>query len=141
LETKSKDEATIPIGKLPQIDGTNFAKWKHMMKVYLTGLSLELWNIVCVGFDDFEAFGYLTPRDRCNIKRNAQATSILLSALSAQEYNWVNGLEIAKEIWDTLLIVHEDVDKVKKSKINILIAKLNRFTIFDREGHKRCLID
>jgi hypothetical protein len=22
-----------------------------------------------------------------------------------------------------------------------LIAKLNRFTIFDREGHKRCLID
>jgi hypothetical protein len=43
---------TIPVGKLPQFDGTNFAKWKHMMKAYLTGLSLELWNIVCVGFDD-----------------------------------------------------------------------------------------
>jgi hypothetical protein len=38
---------SIPVGKLPQFDGTNFAKWKHMMKAYLTGLNLELWNIVC----------------------------------------------------------------------------------------------
>jgi hypothetical protein len=105
-----------------------------MMKPYLTGLSLELWNIVCVGFDDPEDFGNLTPRDRRNIKRNAQATSILLSALSAQEYNRVDGLEIAKEIWDTLLIAREGVDKVKKSKINILMVELNRFTIFDGEG-------
>jgi hypothetical protein len=105
-----------------------------MMKVYLTGLSLELWNIVCVGFDDPEYFGNLTPRDCCNIKRNAQATSILLSALSVQEYNRVNGLDIAKEIWDTLLIAPEGVGKVKKSKINILMAELNRFTIFDGEG-------
>jgi hypothetical protein len=83
LETKSKDDITIPVGKLPHFDGTNFAKWKHMMKSRLTGLSLELWNIVCVGFDDPKDFGNFTPRDRRNIKRNAQATSILLSALSA----------------------------------------------------------
>jgi hypothetical protein len=42
LDTKSKDDVTIPVGKLPQFDGTNFAKWKHMMKAYLTNLSLEL---------------------------------------------------------------------------------------------------
>ena len=28
----------IPMGKLPQFDGTNFAKWKHMMKAYLIGI-------------------------------------------------------------------------------------------------------
>jgi hypothetical protein len=84
LDTKSKDDVTIPVGKLPQFDGTNFAKWKHMMKAYLTGLSLELCNIVCVGFDDPEDFGNLTPRDCRNIRRNAQATSILLIALNAQ---------------------------------------------------------
>jgi hypothetical protein len=59
LDTKSKDDVTIPVGKLPQFDGTNFAKWKHMMKAYLTSLSLELWNIVCVGFDDPEDFRIL----------------------------------------------------------------------------------
>jgi hypothetical protein len=89
---------------------------------------------VCVGFDDPEDFGNLTPRDRRNIRSYAQATSTLLSALSAQEYNRVSGLEIAKEIWDILHITHEGVDKVKKSKINILMAELNRFTIFDGEG-------
>jgi hypothetical protein len=127
LDTKSKDDVTIPVG-------TNFAKWKHMMNSYLIGLSLELWNIVCVGFDDPEDFGNLTPHDRRNIRRNAQATSILLSAFNAQEYNCVSGLEIAKEIWDILHIAHEGVDKVKKSKINILMAELNRFTIFHGEG-------
>jgi hypothetical protein len=72
---------------------------------------------VCVGFDDPEDFGNLTPRDRRNIRRNAQATSILLSALNAQEYNHVSGLEIAKEIWNILHIDLEGVDKVKKSNI------------------------
>jgi hypothetical protein len=83
LDTKSKDDVTIPVGKLPQFDGTNFAEWKHTMKAYLTSLSLELWNIVCVGFDDPKDFGNLRPRDRRNIRRNAQDTSILLSALNA----------------------------------------------------------
>jgi hypothetical protein len=72
----------ILAGKLPPFDGTNFAKWKHMMKAYLTGLHPELWNIVCVCFDDPKDPENLTPRDVRNIHRNAQATSVLLSALS-----------------------------------------------------------
>jgi hypothetical protein len=31
-----------------------------MMKAYLIDMSMELWNIVCVGFDDPEDFGNLT---------------------------------------------------------------------------------
>jgi hypothetical protein len=54
--------------------------------------------------------------------------------LNAEEYNHVSGLEIAKYIWDILHNSHEGVDKVKKSKINILMAELNRSTIFDGEG-------
>jgi hypothetical protein len=60
--------------------------------------------------------------------------SILLSSFNAQEYNHVSGLEIAKEIWTILHIANEGVDKIKKSKINILMAELNRLTIFDGEG-------
>jgi hypothetical protein len=40
-----------------------------MKKANLTSLSLELWNIVCVDFDDPKDFGNLTPRDRRNIKK------------------------------------------------------------------------
>jgi hypothetical protein len=59
--------------------------------------------------------------------------------LSSQEYNRVNVLEIAKEIWDTLLVSLDGVDKVKKSKISILMAEFNRFTIFDGKGPQEML--
>jgi hypothetical protein len=32
-----KSYINIPVGKLPHFDGTNFAKWKHLMRAYLTG--------------------------------------------------------------------------------------------------------
>jgi hypothetical protein len=32
----------VPTSKLPRFDGTNFAKWKHMMKAYILGVRLEL---------------------------------------------------------------------------------------------------
>lgn len=32
--------------KLPQFDGTNFTRWKQMMKTYLVGLHQQLWKIV-----------------------------------------------------------------------------------------------
>ena len=28
----------VPAGKLPHFNGTNFAKWKHLMRAYLIGL-------------------------------------------------------------------------------------------------------
>jgi hypothetical protein len=40
----------------------------------------------------------------------------------------------AKKIWDTLHLAHEGVDKVRKAKIDLLMAKLNRFVIIEGEG-------
>ncbi|XP_025822376.1 uncharacterized protein LOC112898224 [Panicum hallii] len=91
--------------------------------------ALEQLSRLKIGFDDPEDPNNLTPRDIRSIHRNAQATSVVLSSLSAEEYNKVIGLEIAKEIWDTLHIAHEGVSKVKKSKIDLLMAQLNRFVI------------
>jgi hypothetical protein len=46
----------------------------------------------------------------------------------------VIGVDVAKQIWDTLHLAHEGVDKVRKVKIDLLMAKLNRFMILDGEG-------
>ena len=32
----------VPMGKLPHFDGTNFAKWKHLMRTYLIGLHPDI---------------------------------------------------------------------------------------------------
>ena len=41
------------------------------------------------------------------IHLNGQATSVLLSALDGDEYNRVIGVDVAKQIWDTLHLAHE----------------------------------
>jgi hypothetical protein len=68
------------------------------------------------------------------IHLNGQATSVLLSALDGDEYNRVIGVDVAKQIWDTLHLAHEGVDKVRKATIDLLMAKLNRLMIMDGEG-------
>ena len=59
---------------------------------------------------------------------------MLLSALDGDEYNRVISVDFAKQIWDTLHLAHEGVDKVRKTRIDLLMSKLNRFVILDGEG-------
>ena len=44
------------------------------------------------------------------------------------------GVDVAKQIWDTLHLAHEGVDKVGTARIDLLMSKLNRFVILDGEG-------
>ena len=75
----------------------------------------------------------LTPEQEQAIHRNAQATSVLLSALSPEEFNKGDGLEEAKSIWDTLQVSHEGTTRVRESKIELLEGKLGRFVMEDDE--------
>jgi hypothetical protein len=49
---------------------------------------------------------------------NSQASTILLASLSREEYNKVQGLKGAKEIWDTLKTVHEG-DEVTERELGL----------------------
>ena len=44
------------------------------------------------------------------------------------------GVDVAKQIWDTLHLAHEGGDKVRNARIDLLISKLNQFVILDGEG-------
>jgi hypothetical protein len=48
-----------------------------------------------------------------------------------EEFNQVNGLDEAKEVWTTLRMAHEGSKPVRKAKIDMLEGQLNRFVIFD----------
>jgi hypothetical protein len=110
------------------------------MRAYLIGLHPGLWEIVCSGFQPTEDLEEPTNKELANVHLNGQATSILLSALDGNEYNRVINVDVAKQIWDTLHLSHEGVDKVRRAKVDLLMAKLNRFVILMEKGHKRCLI-
>jgi hypothetical protein len=42
-----KSFINVPTSKLSHFDGTNFAKWKHLMRAYLIGLHPDIWEVVC----------------------------------------------------------------------------------------------
>jgi hypothetical protein len=104
------------------------------MKMHLISLNSSVWTIVCTCVDfpdededpDFEQFR--------QIHRNAQATSVLLSSLEKDEFDRVNGLEKAKDIWDTLHRAHEGTKPVKKANRQLIEGQLDRFVMLDDES-------
>ena len=65
------------------------------MKMHL--IAVRLWEVVEVGViipidEDRE----ITPKETLNLHQNTQAVSLLVSSLSMDEFNKVNGMESAK---------------------------------------------
>jgi hypothetical protein len=69
---------------------------------------------------------------------NSQATSILLASLCREEYNKVQGLKSAKEIWDVLKIAHEGDEVTKITKCETIKGELGRFFLNKGKSHKPC---
>jgi hypothetical protein len=67
------------------------------------------------------------------IPRNTQASLVLLSSLEKDEFDMVNGLDKAKDIWDTLQRAHEGTRPVKKAKRQLIEGQLDRFVMLDDE--------
>jgi hypothetical protein len=60
---------------------------------------------------------------------NSQATSIFLASLCREEYNMVQGLKNAKEIWDVLKTAHEGNKVTKITKQETIEGELGRFIL------------
>jgi hypothetical protein len=60
---------------------------------------------------------------------NSQATSILLASLCREEYNKVQGLKSAKEIWDVFKTAHEGDEVTKITKREMIEGELGRFVL------------
>jgi hypothetical protein len=91
---------SVPLGKPPVFYGEDYSRWSEMMKYHLTSLHTSIWDII--------EFGAQVPSvgdkdyDEDEVAQiwhfNSQATTILLTSLSREEYNKVQGLKSAKEI-------------------------------------------
>jgi hypothetical protein len=64
---------------------------------------------------------------------NSQATTILLASLSREEYNKVQGLKGAKEIWDVIKTAHEGDEVTKITKRETIEGELGRFMLHQGE--------
>jgi hypothetical protein len=105
--------------------------WSDKMRHHLTSLHKSIWDIVeygaqvpKVGDKDYDS-------DEANQIRhfNSQATTILLASLCREEYNKVQGLNTAKEIWDVLKTAHEGDEVTRITKRETIEGELGRFIL------------
>jgi hypothetical protein len=101
------------------------------MRHHLTSFHESIWDIVEFGAHVPQTGGKNYDSDEATQIRhfNSQATSILLASLCREEYNKVQGLKSAKEIWDVLKTAHEGDEVTKITKRETIEGKLGRFIL------------
>jgi hypothetical protein len=124
---------SVIIGKAPRFDGSEYNQWKHCMKNYLKFVPPKVWQVVCDGVDFSNEDEQPTSDQLQKIHRNAQAITILTSSADKEEFNCVNGLDVAKDVWTTIRMAHEGSKPMRKVKIEMPKGKINRFIMFDDE--------
>jgi hypothetical protein len=111
---------SIPVGKAPYFDVTYYNQWKYYMKNYLYSISPEVWQVICDGVDFPDDDEQPTPDQLQKIHHNAQAISILTLSIDKEEFNYVDGLDVAKDVWTTLRMTHEGSMPVRKAKVKMI---------------------
>jgi hypothetical protein len=116
---------SVPLGKPP------FFMWSDKMRHHLTSLHASIWDIVEFGAQvpSMGDEGYDSDEVAQIRHFNSQATTILLASLCREEYNKVQGLKSAKEIWDVLKTAHEGDEVTKITKRETIEGELGRFVL------------
>jgi hypothetical protein len=122
---------SVPLGKPPYFDGEDYCMWSDKMKHHLTSLHASIWDIVEFGAQvpTMGDEGYDSDEVAQIRHFNSQATTILLASLCRDEYNKVQGLKSAKEIWDVLKTAHEGDEVTKITKRETIEGELSRFVL------------
>jgi hypothetical protein len=105
--------------------------WSDKMRHHLTSLHTSIWDVVEIGVQVPSSGDEDYDSDKVAQIRhfNSQATTILLASLSREEYNKVQGLKSAKEIWDVLKTAHEGDEVTKITKRETIEGELGRFRL------------
>jgi hypothetical protein len=122
---------SIPLGKPPVFDGEDYCMWSDKMRHHLTSLHTSIWDVVEFGVHvpSIGDEGYDSDEVAQIRHFNSQATTILLASLSREEYNKVQGVKSAKEIWDVVKTAHEGDEVTKITKQETIEGELSRFML------------
>jgi hypothetical protein len=122
---------SVPLGKPPVFYGEDYCMWSDKMRHHLTSLHASIWDIIEFGAQvpSVGDEGYDLDEVAQIWHFDSQATTILLTSLCREEYNKVQGLKSAKEIWDVLKTAHEVDEVTKITKRETIEGELGRFIL------------
>ncbi|XP_070043085.1 uncharacterized protein [Nicotiana tomentosiformis] len=131
-------------------NGQHFSHWKVRIETYIMSYDIKVWHVikkrnlpippkkdengqVIVSTDPLDLDDY-TDEQSAAITVNAKAKNLLHNAISGEEYEKISSCEIAKEMWDKLEATYEGTNKVKETRINLLIRDYKLFQMKDGES-------
>ncbi|XP_019435960.1 PREDICTED: uncharacterized protein LOC109342429 [Lupinus angustifolius] len=105
---------------LPVLDGKNYDRWRNQMKA-IFGFQ-EVFEIVQLGYQEIEEGA--TEAQRATYKeakkKDCKALFLLHQCVDGANYEKINGVETAKQAWDSLEKSYEGMAKIKKVKLQHL---------------------
>ncbi|MQM05547.1 hypothetical protein Taro_038360 [Colocasia esculenta] len=116
------------VHRTPLFDGEDYNYWKTRMEFFLQGYDYQLWTIIEEG-----DLIVLNPRkewtdnDRKSLSHNSKAKNLICCVLTRSEFNRISTCKSAKEMWDKLKLTYEGTDKVKETRIDILVTQYEKF--------------
>nr|XP_009612469.1 uncharacterized protein LOC104105783 [Nicotiana tomentosiformis] len=131
-------------------NGQHFSHWKVRMKTYTTSYDIKVWRMikkgnlpihpkkdangqVIISTDPLDLDDY-TDEQAVVITINAKAKYLLYNAISGEEYKNISSCETAKEMWKKMEVTYEGTNKVKETRINLLVRDYELFQMKDGES-------
>lgn len=113
--------------KAPIFNGEIYGYWKNCMRIHINSIDRNVWNTIQNGPFEITVTIVDVVVPKPEAQRNVddekkwycdwKARNILISTLGVDEYYHVSHCKTAKAMWDSLLVVHEGTNEVKKSRI------------------------
>nr|XP_009792202.1 PREDICTED: uncharacterized protein LOC104239297 [Nicotiana sylvestris] len=133
----------------PYFNDQYFSHWKVRMKTYIMSYGIKVWRVIKRGnlpilpkkdangevitsTDPLDLDDY-TDEQAVVITINAKAKNLLYNAISGEEYEKISSCETGKEMWDKQK-VYERTNKVKETRINLLVRAYELFQMKDGES-------
>ena len=126
-------------------DGKFYTSWKNRMEIFIKAENYQVWKVIEIG--DFEVttinsnnetipkpITEYEKEDFQKMEMNALAIKLLHYGLGPNKHYRIMGCKTTKQIWDLLKVTHEGTSEVKRSKIDLLISKYERFVMEPREN-------
>jgi predicted house-cleaning NTP pyrophosphatase (Maf/HAM1 superfamily) len=126
--------------KPPIFDGEKLDYWNDRIESFFLGFDADIWDIVVDGYTcPVNSHVVKILRDEMSVdqkkkfKDHYRARTILLNAISYEEYEKITNRESAKSIYDSLRMTHEGNAQVKETKALALVQKYKAFKMEDDE--------
>ncbi|GJS34072.1 hypothetical protein Tco_0532454 [Tanacetum coccineum] len=117
----------------PLFKSDGFIYWKNRFETYVKSKDLDLWHVITDGDfppiqnnpetkkDETVPFHKQNDDLKKKLAKNNEAKMVIYNSLPRKEYERIFRCHTAKEIWDTLLITHQDN---AFAKFNTIITSL-----------------